>query len=426
MYAGDGTGRLHMWHGSKYLGTVHTGDEDTRYTSVTKDDGAIVVSVASLGTLRCWEQASLCDRASTGSHDADSGVLNEKLSQTTTVSRMLFHPNGQQLVTDHKDCLKIWSIESHKCVRSNPKPSERQFCADEMLWDQKGELLYSLNNTTEFRLSICNMRSGSYVDIPELDGLDVVAVTISPMDNTLHIVTKHEGHCTISIFDPVTQKIEKSIEVTSKNTFQTNHMNVRLTPTGNYLIFMIRCTEKELQIVIDAEKKGNLSASPSYEQAPSYKFAALNLKQPSKELLLCYRQLTRILCLGSSMEILPPNVVLIGRQRVSIQWDIDTGQCDSKLVKGTKTPQYFRPIWIEHDHDWGTICRGPIHSIHRNSAQHRGDREERNIASVVAEGSDDGWCMIYDETGQSVNTNPGKQSNHDGSPVSKNIFFDFI
>jgi WD40 repeat protein len=441
VYAGDGRGQLHVWRAARYLGAIPTGgggeedEEEVRHVLVSRSDsgGGVVVTVSRQGgTVRCWQQDVLCERA-TKHHampppDGMMVAVGEKLSEVRNVTCLLFHPNKQHLVTDHKDAIKIWSVESGKCLRSNPKPRGLEHSADEMLWDLSSELLFLLNCSSELRLCICDMSTGQYVPLPQLDGLDVLAMTLSSPHNTLHIITKQHGQCTLWIFNSASRSIEKSIVVPSKNTFQTNCMKVRLTDTGKYLVFMIKCTEIEVNIIKDAEKKGNLSISPSYHTCPSYKFAALNLKQPTKELLLCYRQLTKIITLGSVMEILDGNIVLIGRQRASLQWDIDTGNTDSKLVKGTKTPQYFRPIWIEHDQDWGSICHGPIHAIHRNApgpAKHRagGQGEEKNVASVLAQGSQDGWCMIYDETGQSVNINMGKRSNHDGSPVSGLYYF---
>ena len=138
-----------------------------------------------------------------------------------------------------------------------------------------------------------------------------------------------------------------------------------------------------------------------------YKFYALALQSPSRELIQSFRELSKIPALGCSWETCSENSIMIARARVTITFNPELKVTNQQLVKGTKIPQYYRPEYIDNyvmSDDSRPICS----TISAHSA-----------GGVMATGSRDGWMVAFSSiTGEGLVEDLGSKSNHNGASVS--------
>ena len=128
-------------------------------------------------------------------------------------------------------------------------------------------------------------------ELNKIDTGNVKGVIISnsvPKDGKyVFVLCLDENKGTVIKINVELKQIEKIIAVKTK--FTSNDVTMKVTDSVNYLVFQIRCTDKEREILMSTEKKNNLNVNEGF-----YKYSHLDVNKGSTELVPVNRQRTKV------------------------------------------------------------------------------------------------------------------------------------
>lgn len=399
---GQQTGMLSTFikneEGFIFSGETKLHESPIRQISLNEDE-EILVSIAESGEVVIWNWRLIrlqCQTNQKHSVKNTGSSSQNKLSDYKSASRILFHQEKEKLITvSPVNGIKVWDVETFEKVKDvGPKI------------DPKAAIL-ACNGNIVLVLDKNMKVSGWEVDTGlELDALKylhghILALTKDPNSENVYLLADIENKFCVTVIDMIERKITQTIAMKEK--FENTDIELNVTENGNYLLMKVLTTPKQYEIITLSEKRNNL-----YSCNGRCAFYAVDLKKKSGVLLTCYRQLSTIPCLGDSWAVQRGNCVIIGRERLTVVWDVATNKCDQRIMKGIKIPQFYRPWWgIEDDLD-DRICYGNLRCM-----------EKSESGGVVAMGSDDGWFMMYDtDTGGRLGKNVLKKIPQHQGPVS--------
>ena len=182
----------------------------------------------------------------------------------------------------------------------------------------------------------------------ELDGEALRFCVADTKKHVFVLLKTKSGHQLIEYY--LCQKeVTRSWKVKGNAVILNATMDV--SPDGKFLVLHNECQPKELEIIHKAGDKCNMKRM----EGCTHKFMCLDLSKEECAWKICNKILTKIPMLGYCWDFIGPSTVLLARDRVSVEWDLVEDKCDQQLVKGTKTPRFFRPSWLENDKNWGTV-----------------------------------------------------------------------
>lgn len=325
-----------------------------------------------------------------------SGERASTLPYLRDAVQLLFVNDNEHLVTSSGNNLSFWSIKDFSIVSCLTLG-----CLKQMQLDNHGRVIIGVESPRR-TLRIISVTEKQVVDGGDLPSA-VVSFTVNREGNLLYALSKKDDRVTLHCLDLLSYSIKSSMML--QNTFPQDEDDIEIMLSDNekYLAFKIRVTQKEYDIIQRAEQKQNLSQSVS-----PYKYAALDLGGQSPALITCFRILTKIPFLGNSWAVHSKSLILLGSNQKIIFWDVDNGTCDQKMLRGTKIPKFFRPIWIESEKNWGSLCHGKTLCMALDAQR-----------KTLVAGSEDGYVMVYDmDTGKNRGGNVTRKKPHHAQKVS--------
>ena len=373
---GESKGHLHVYYRKdstlKVIGQTKLSERPITSLHLNEEE-EVLISVSG-STIQLWDWRLLkrkCDVSNKSAGVTSGASLLNYLSATVIV----FSPDSKHLMTvSTSDKVKFWLLHhQHSVAEFGQKVDPKA-----VLWVCDGSVFLALDQQ-EHKLLAWEISSGSKLDVLKYLHGSILAMTKDPNSEEVYLLSDVEGKLCITVVDMADRKITQTIPLKQK--FETaSQIQLALSENRKYLFLIVPAAQKQLDILLQSEKKNNL-----YQSQGKYLFYAMQLKNASGELIVCNRQLSSVPCLGESYLVHKDSSLIIGRSRVTVTWEVDTGTTDQRMSKGTKMPQFYRPGWIEDsDTDPAPLCFGQTCCMTKSAN-----------GEVIGIGSGDGYVIFY-------------------------------
>ena len=290
----------------KILGSFMAHSSEIQCIAVLEEQ--IGVTLGKKGEMKSWLLNVLLETLeadSKATSQSKSGKEIELLGQNNVTS-IESSPASNEFITCSSDgFVRIWSVESQKLLRQY----NIGMSADVSKVMPDGHLV--MLDRTLGKILILDIESGknTFSHPPT----NVVYFTTNSLDTVYTVSKPKEGHLVVDILSLKFKKISKTITLQK----DISHVNIDavLSETGRYLVLRAEVSDEEYNSIITAMKK----AGPFVTQPHRHKFIAVDLSEGTGGLLPCYRQLTKILTLGTVVRPYRGNVMLITTRRYVLQ-----------------------------------------------------------------------------------------------------------
>lgn len=342
--------------------------------SISMEDD-LMVTYTEEKELKVWNykqflQTCVNGNQATKSPDVQIANISESLETCENIEFVLFTEDGAQILTGTLDAkIKVWDSETGNLVKIIDIPGDIKniipVCKSTHILVQFGE----------GKLGLWNIDTADEIGLDQLTGA-AEAITVNQTQTVAYVLLREEhSKMKVALIDVPSGKCSKTIQVKDKLT-STDEINIKVSDNEKYLVFQRRCNAKEWEIIKKSEKKLQMGISSG-----NMKFHSLNLSKDSASLQICNRILTKVSSLGVSWEVHLDSSIVIGKDRLTVLWDMNSDKCDQRVHKGNI--MFYRPGVMEK-RDGPQVCHGRTLCM----AKSRG-------GSKMAVGSEDGWMVVY-------------------------------
>ena len=334
---------ISIWRaeGGDHVGKIASGL--VTYLAVTQCGEDYMVSLDKDGILNVYNWKLLLQRVCStedSSKNATANTDDQSIVKQTGAERCVFLAHNSLCTVSDTGCLTIWSTETFAALHSveiGTRCCRIERLSDDrlMLLDQNGCVLVWSKDKPEETTPIA------------LDGTCLTFCLNTTLSNAYVLVKGKVMQATR--IDTQTLKEKRSWDITGK--VEICDPTMKVSNNEKFLVVKNRCSETELDIICKSELKNNLF---QLQNCP-FKFLCLDLSQRPCNWGTCHRYMTKIPMRAHTLDTLGEGMFIMGRGRITTVWDVAQDKCDQILVKGTKTPQFFRPSWLETDETWKTV-----------------------------------------------------------------------
>ena len=263
----------------------------------------IGITLGKNGEMKSWLLNVLLETLETNRETSQNKSETEVdlLKQTNVTSMEVSHTGAEFITCNSGGFIRVWSVNNQRLLRKY----NIEIAADVIKAMPDGHLI--LLDRSIGKLLILDIESGKnlFPDPPK----QVVYFTTNSHD-TVYIISKpKEKQLKLDILNLKFMKISKTI--TLQKHISHVSLDAVLSETGRYLVFRAQISDEEYDAIGAAVKKqGGLM-----EQPHRHKFIAVDLSEGTGGQLPCYRQLTKILTLGTIVRPYKGNVMMITTRR---------------------------------------------------------------------------------------------------------------
>ena len=272
LYVGCSDGSVMVWStdGWHCVGSVQMSDAAVSRIVLTQYDEMVVV-VSADGTIDVCNQRQLLaactapatdQQASTGDRD----VLSSHRSATAAVVVMSRGGDTSLLATvDVDGYMRLWNIESFavvgQCVLASSVTNS------ELTLACGGHILIALSRTAsaDAWLMLCCVTSALELTCTTVEDIPgrIMAVAIGIRDTDMFVASKTGDVLAVYhvVLDGSSGGYRQEGVVTAKSSVVTDDVALKITADGRYAVLRLGCSEKEIEIIVKAEKKNNLFVS---------------------------------------------------------------------------------------------------------------------------------------------------------------------
>ena len=318
LVATDNLGRIVIWDTFKFKLLKHIKCHYRMISHISECNNLLLTQDVD-NVIRMWSFSAFVSASMSNKSSQHLDISeNSKLSNINIILNVLSVDSEEIVTIDLDGAIRIWNIYSERCIRTVSKAgcSSTLLSANikgirSILWLNKntGRINFSplTNHCKECTVSVLS-------DIPS----NVETFTINDQQNRLLALVRNLGtNNSLSLYDLDLRNEGTVNTLQLKEKLLCVNVELKYTPDNKYGLIKMECTEKEYNIILASEKKGNL-----FPSSGKYKFAAIDLeKNCNSQLSYCNRMLTSLPCLGTCWETHLGNNVIIGKDRCSIFYD---------------------------------------------------------------------------------------------------------
>ena len=260
--------------------------------------------------VRVWSLSAILSASLNKTLHRDTVITDiQKLSNSNLVTNVISVGGETLLTNDENGSIKIWSMKTEKCIQV-VSPND----GSDLLKVANVRGIYSVIwlNTKSNSLNYFNLTNQYQNVVKVLPNITEVVQTFAVNEQLSRLLVLSRTNDDKSILYEYSlhdETVEKCFQIKGK--LQRVNIDLSYSCDEKYALLNIQCFEKERNIILASEKKGNLFPSTGCQ-----KFAAIDLAKTGSTILqYCNRILTNLPCLGTCWEMHTGNNVIIGKDR---------------------------------------------------------------------------------------------------------------